>query len=79
MCLVAVDVGAVVEKVVLVTGLRRVICQRPIDEIVDLADESDVIIDCTVVIGRPQQRATSSASTVTTGPRLSRSSSESHR
>ena len=57
MCLVAVDVGAVVEKVVLVTGLRRVICQRPIDEIVDLADESDVIIDCAVVIGRPQQRA----------------------
>ena len=40
----------------LVTGLRCVIRQRPIDEIVDLADESHVVVDCTVVIGRPQQR-----------------------
>src|ERR1700743_857122 len=57
MCFVAVDLGGVVEQVVLIAGLRRVICQRPIDEIVDFTDESDVIIDCTVVIGRPQQCA----------------------
>jgi hypothetical protein len=41
----------------LVSGLGSVICEGPVDEIVDLADESDVVVDRAIVIGRPQQGA----------------------
>ena len=54
---VAVDVHAVVEQVMLMTGLGAVVGECPIDEIVGHTDESDVIVDGAVMIGRPQQRA----------------------
>ena len=52
--LVAVEFDGVVEQVVLVAGLCGVVREGPIDEVVDLADESDVVVDGAVVIGRPE-------------------------
>ena len=53
---VAVDVDGVVEQIVLVSRLRAVIRERPVDEIVYVADKSDVVIDGAVMVGRSQQR-----------------------
>jgi hypothetical protein len=57
---VAVDLGRVVQQIVLIARLRRVIRERPVDEILYWTAESDVIIDTVVVIDRPQEWAITS-------------------
>jgi hypothetical protein len=44
---VAVDLGGVVQQIVLVSGLVAVVAEGPIDEFVYLTDESDVVVDLT--------------------------------
>lgn len=58
--LVAVDLGGVVDQIVLIAGLRRVVCERPVDEILYRADESDMVVDGVVVTSRPQELAIAS-------------------
>ena len=53
---VAVDIDGVVQQVVLISRLCAVVGECPVDEIVDLADESDVVVDGAVMVGRSQQR-----------------------
>ena len=50
--LVAVDVGGVIQKIVLVARLRVVIREGPVDEILDGADKSDVVVHGAVMVGR---------------------------
>ena len=59
-CLVAVDLCRVIHQVVLIPGLRRVVYERPVDEILYRAHESDVVIDRVVVISGPQKCAITS-------------------
>ena len=54
---VTVHLGRVVEHVVLVPGLCRVVGECPLDEVVDLADESHVVVYRAVVICGAQQSA----------------------
>jgi hypothetical protein len=54
-CLVAVNLCRVVQQVVLIPRLRRVVCERPVDEILYRTIESDVVVDGVVVISRPQK------------------------
>jgi hypothetical protein len=54
---VAVDLGGVVQQIVLVSGLVAVVAEGPIDEFVYLTDESDVVVDGAVMVGRSQQCA----------------------
>src|SRR6202035_3884251 len=54
---VAVDVDGVVQQIVLVSRLLAVKRERPVDEIVYLTNESDVVVDGAIVIGRSQERA----------------------
>jgi hypothetical protein len=57
---IPVDCSAQLVLLLLYLGLRAVVGECPIDEIVDHTDESDVIVDRAVVICRPEQRPVSS-------------------
>lgn len=53
MSLVTNYLSEMVGQVVLIPSLRRVIGEGPVNEFFDRADESSVIVDCIVVVGRP--------------------------